>query len=140
MSGRRRRMPQTGELFYTDRDFRNMNQKCRMGYQGDDYRENVEFDEVCGAIRPYLPKGYGPTYYETIPLEGSGYLGGYRRKKGVPKKSCAKKSTNPWIQHVCAYAIKHKISYKDALEEAGTSWKKMKKSSTSTPKKRKAKK
>lgn len=73
-------------------------------------------------------------------LDGEGMdIGGRRRKHGVGKrrkagvlvqggnrknKAAAKRS--PWINYVKAYSEEHGISYKEALQEAGPSYRKMK--------------
>lgn len=63
--------------------------------------------------------------------EGKIAMGG----RGKSKKSKAAAARNPWIEHVFDYAYKHDVSYRDALSEAGPSYRKLT-GTKKTPKKK----
>lgn len=50
-------------------------------------------------------------------------IGGVKKKKTVIK--CKKPKNSAWMDHVREYAAHHEISYKDALKEAGPSYRKL---------------
>ena len=49
--------------------------------------------------------------------------GGCRCNSPTQAKEPKKKATSPWVSHVKAYAAKHGVSYKQAMSDAGKTYK-----------------
>jgi hypothetical protein len=83
-----------------------------------DYRAQLERIIASGGARKKKRKTRksGMGEYDGDGLRAYGLRAGMRAGK---KKAAKKKTTNPWIKHVKAYAKSHGLTYNEALKSPG---------------------